>query len=239
MHHRFEQFDILRGLFFIPMFIFHLFSVFDLTKKTNLTDIPFIHSLGLVRNLYIILAGFSVYLSYKAYSNKDSTKKSIKDFYYMRFKRSLIIGLHALIITIVSHYLYPQYGIKFGILHFIALSTLLITPLVHLNNVFITLFALYISTIWNFPKINPFLDTISGASVHFSMADWFPIQKNMKLIILGLLLAQLFMKYIKVYQAKDNIVEQELKWMGENSLELYTSHIIIIMIVYWSLHNYK
>ena len=160
MNLRFEQFDILRGLFFIPMFIFHLFSIFDLTKKTNLTDIPFIHSLGLVRNLYIILAGFSVYLSYKAYLNKDSTKKSIKNFYYLRFKRSIIIGIHALIITILSHYLYPQFGIKFGILHFIALSTLLITPLVHMNNIIITLITLYISTIWDFPKINIFLDIL-------------------------------------------------------------------------------
>lgn len=239
MNNRFEQFDILRGLFFIPMFIFHLFSFYDLNKQTDLTDNSIIHSLGLVRNLYIILAGFSVYLSYKAYLNKETTNKSIKDFYNMRLKRSMIIGVHALIITIISHYLHPQYGIKFGILHFIALSTLLITPLVHLNNVFITLFAFYISTIWSFPKINPFLDTITGASVHFSMADWFPIKKNMKLILLGLLLAQIFMKYIKVYKAKDNRIEQELKWMGENSLELYTSHIVIIMIVYWLLHNKK
>lgn len=236
MNLRFEQFDILRGLFFIPMFIFHLFSMYDLTKRTNLTDIPFIHSLGLVRNLYIILAGFSVYLSYKAYTKKKDTAK---DFYYMRLKRSIMIAFHALLITIVSHYLFPQYGIKFGILHFIALGTLIITPLVHMNNVIITLISLYISTIWKFPKINQLLDTISGASVHFSMADWFPIQKNMKLIILGLLLAQIFMKYINAYKSKETKVEQELKWMGENSLELYTSHFVIIMIIYWSLHNYK
>ena len=71
------------------------------------------------------------------------------------------------------------------------------------------------------------------------MADWFPIQKNMKLIIFGLLLAQIFIKYINPYKTKYTGIEQNLKWMGENSLELYTSHFVIIMIIYWSLHNYN
>ena len=74
MDYRFEQFDILRGSLFIPMFIFHLFSFYDLTNHfgTNYTSIPIIKYLGHVRTIYIILAGYSVYLSYKSTKNKEN-----------------------------------------------------------------------------------------------------------------------------------------------------------------------
>ena len=55
---RYDQIDILRGLFFIPMFIFHLFSFYELVNKfsTNLTSNKILTYFGYVRNLYIILA---------------------------------------------------------------------------------------------------------------------------------------------------------------------------------------
>ena len=134
MSTRFDKIDIIRGLFFIPMFIYHLFSFYDLTSlfKTNWADIPIIKNLGYVRNLYIILAGFSVYLSYKSYQAKKEKNKDIQssDFFKTRLYRTLGVAKYALIISIISHYLFPTYGIKFGILHFIALGTLFISPIV-------------------------------------------------------------------------------------------------------------
>ena len=68
MSSRFEQIDILRGSLFIPMFIFHLFSFYDLTNnfRTDYSSSPYIKYFGYVRTIYIILAGYSLYLSYKS-----------------------------------------------------------------------------------------------------------------------------------------------------------------------------
>ena len=87
---RYEQIDVLRGIFFIPMFIFHLFSSYDLIHnfKSNYSSNPLIKYLGYVRYLYIILAGYSVHLAWKNYKDKCEEKKekiNILGFLYYKF----------------------------------------------------------------------------------------------------------------------------------------------------------
>jgi len=231
MDSRFEQFDILRGSLFIPMFIYHLFSFYDLTNYfgSSYTSNPIIKCLGYVRTIYIILAGYSVYLSYKSSKNKEQ-------FYTNRLKRSFGIVIPALVITFLSHYLYPSFGIKFGILHFIALGTLLISPIAHMNSSLITFICLIITHFWKIPSINHIIDTITGAQVHYSAADWFPLNKNLKFILFGLFLAQIKHKYLKPYKTSNSIINT-FKFMGKHSLELYYSHFIVIMIIYYILKN--
>jgi hypothetical protein len=43
MNTRLDQIDILRGIFFIPMFIYHIFSFYDLYNNTTLSDNPIIN----------------------------------------------------------------------------------------------------------------------------------------------------------------------------------------------------
>ena len=253
---RYSQIDILRGLFFFPMFIFHLFSMYDLTNNfnTSLTSNKLLSFIGNVRDLYILLAGYSVYLSYQSYkeSNKKSNKESsIIDFIKYRLSRSGTIAIHALLITIVSHYLYPNFGIKFGILHFIAVGTLLLAPITALDSPAITFI---IGAIWlyitsnnlipsalgwkpfglDLPNLNEVINTITGKVIHYNMADYFPLNKKLILLICGLFLAQVIHPKLK---ATDNDKTSVLEEMGKNSLELYTSHFIIIMITYYILKN--
>ena len=86
--------DSIRGFSFIPMFIFHLYSTYDLVNsfKTSSTSKPFISFLGLIRNVFILLAGISLGLSshYKKgiaqvqnNSNKDSIIKINKEIDYL------------------------------------------------------------------------------------------------------------------------------------------------------------
>ena len=236
---RYSQIDILRGLFFIPMFIFHLFSFYDLTNNfnTSLSSNNFLSFIGNVRNLYILLAGYSIYLSYKSY--KESNKKSsASGFIKYRFLRSGTIAMHALLITILSHYLYPNYGIKFGILHFIAVGTLVLAPIAALDNSTITFIVgaiwLYITSNNLIPSSNEIVNTITGKFIHYNMADYFPLNTKLILLICGLFLAQVIHPKLKpTKNDKTSILEE----MGKNSLELYTSHFVIIMIAYYILKN--
>jgi len=238
---RYDQIDILRGLFFIPIFIFHLFSFYDLTNNfnTNLTSNNILTYLGYVRNLYIILAGYSLYLSWKSYQENiknNNQKSNIYEFIKYRLARSSTIALHALLITILSHLLFPSYGIKFGILHFIALGTLLISPLATFNNPIITFILsviwLYITSNNLLPMSNPVVNTITGKFIHYSTADYFPLNRNLILLLIGLFLGQTIHPKLKP-MISNNI----FKFIGQNSLELYTSHFIIIMVLYWTLNK--
>jgi uncharacterized membrane protein len=253
---RYSQIDILRGLFFIPMFIFHLFSMYDLTNNfnTSLTSNKLLSFIGNVRDLYILLAGYSVYLSYQSYkeSNKDANKESnMIDFIKYRLSRSGTIAIHALLITAVSHYLYPNFGIKFGILHFIAVGTLILAPITALDSPAITFI---IGAIWlyitsnnliplalgwkpfglDLPFSNEVINTITGKFIHYNMADYFPLNKKLILLICGLFLAQVIHPKLKPTKNDKTSVLEE---MGKYSLELYTSHFIIIMITYYILKN--
>jgi hypothetical protein len=250
---RYSQIDILRGLFFIPMFIFHLFSFYDLTNNfnTNLTSNNFLSFIGNVRDLYILLAGYSIYLSYKSYkeSNKNSSifgksslsglQPSASGFIKYRFLRSGTIAMHALLITVISHFLYPDYGIKFGILHFIALGTLLLAPVAALDSPTITLIFggiwLYITSNNLLPYSNEIINTITGKFIHYNTADYFPLNTKLILLICGLFLGQVIHPKLKPLDKNDKTIV--LEEMGKKSLELYTSHFIIIMIVYYILKN--
>lgn len=236
---RYSQIDILRGLFFIPMFIFHLFSMYDLTNNfnTSVTSNKLLSFIGNVRDLYILLAGYSVYLSYQSYkeSNKNAT---IINFIKYRLSRSGTIAIHALLITVISHYLHPNFGIKFGILHFIAFGTLLLAPITALDSPAITFIIgaiwLYITSNNLIPSSNEVINTITGKIIHYNMADYFPLNTKFILLISGLFLAQVFHKKLKPTKNDKTSVLEE---MGKYSLELYTSHFIIIMIAYYILKN--
>lgn len=238
---RYDQIDILRGIFFFPMFIYHLFSVYDLVKgfKTNYSEIPLINFLGLVRNLYIILAGYSIHLAWINYKNK-TIKPTVLGFIKYKLDRTWSVAKSALLITVISHLLIPEYGIKFGVLHFIALGTLIVAPIGALNSLPITIMFgaiwLYITSNNLIPFSNPIVNTITGKFIHWSAADYFPLDKNLILIIGGLGLGQLITPYLKPSEPLDEEINSPVfKTIGKNSLDLYTTHMLIIMIVYWTL----
>jgi len=229
---RYDQIDILRGWFFIPMFIYHLVSSYDLVHnfRTDYSSNKWIKYLGWVRNLYIILAGYSVHLAWINYKSK-TLKPTILGFIKYKFSRTWTLIKAALLITVISHILFPEYGIKFGILHFIAVGTLIVTPIAALNSQAITVMfgAIWLYITWNnfIPLSNPIVNTITGKFIHWSAADYFPLNKNLILIIGGLLLGQIITPLIKPTQSTSIF-----KKLGQNSLELYTSHILIILIIY-------
>jgi uncharacterized membrane protein len=104
--------DNIRGVAFILMVIQHIFYFYDVSNdyKTELSLNSLISGSGsIARTLFILLAGYSLKLS------NDKSKS--------RVSKSLEIGIHALIITLVTYLLYPNYFVIFGVLHFIALST--------------------------------------------------------------------------------------------------------------------
>ena len=213
--------DNFRGIAFILMFISHIFYFYDISNdyQTDTANGPITKYFGeIARTTFIILAGFSVYMSY----NNNKEENIIK-----RVKRSLEILIHAGLVSLVSYLLYPDNFVRCGILHFIAIGTLLISPLAPS-----TLFAIIVFLIslnFTYPQVNQVIDTITGSNVYYNMMDYFPLNKWLPIMLIGLITAQnIDVNKLKIPFLKDKSI---LTTIGQNSLNLYTGHFVIFMVI--------
>jgi uncharacterized membrane protein len=214
--------DNLRGIAFLFMVFQHIFYFNDVSNnyKTHYSNNEIVDTAGLIaRSMFILLAGYSVSMAY-AKDKKINIKK--------RFKRSLEILSHGIFITGLTYILYPEHFVRFGILHFLAVGTLLISFVSHHKlGAFI---ALLISMGFSYPNINPLIDTITGAHAPASMMDWFPLNKWMPVILSGLVIGQNIdiSKLNLPFLEFDNTITE----IGKNSLNLYTIHVTILLVLY-------
>lgn len=224
--------DNIRSIAFILMIIQHIFYFYDVNNAflTNISSNPLIELSGTVsRTLFIFLTGFSLASSY----SKEKYKNT-KTFLYQKLKRSLLILIHAFIITFVSYIFYPKYYVRFGVLHFIGLSTLLLSIITPYKTLYpiILLLSLYIKlNINKIPHINTIIDTIFGTNIYFNMMDYFPLIKNIPLLLLGMTASTIFDNDLL---SKINILNTQnvLTTIGTNTLNLYTLHFIGLILFY-------
>ena len=219
---RYNIIDNLRGIAFIFMVIQHLFYFYDVSNdyQTKLSENTIINTSGVIaRTMFILLAGYSVYMAYK----KDPENHIQK-----RINKSTEILLHALFITFITYILYPKYFVRFGILHFLALGTLLISFIS--SNKILPIIFLVISLSLNYPKINSYVDVITGASNQYQMMDWFPLASSLPILLCGLIIGQ----HINFNEIQNNLLQSKtiLTELGKNSLNLYTLHVTILLVFY-------
>jgi uncharacterized membrane protein len=211
--------DNLRGIAFIFMVFQHIFYFYDVSThyKTSYSENDIVNISGLIaRTIFILLAGYSVYMTYKK-DNKLHLNK--------RLKRSFEILVHGMILTGLTYILYPDNFIRFGILHFLALGTLIISVIAPYK--IGAIIALILSISVQYPNINPFIDTITGTQAPASMMDWFPLNKWMPVLLSGLIIGQNIDLNIDILKFNNIITD-----IGKNSLNLYTSHVITLLIFY-------
>lgn len=223
--------DNLRGIAFIFMVIHHLFYFYDMSNdyQTKLSKNTIINTSGeIARTMFLLLAGYSVYIAFI----KDSENHISK-----RMKKSIEIFLHALFITFITYVLYPKYFIRFGILHFLALGTLLISLLA--SNKILPIVFLVIGLSFNYPKVNSIVDTITGASINYQMMDWFPLKSSLPILLCGLIIGQ-HLDLSMLPEIKNNFLQSNniLTELGKNSLNLYTLHVTVLLVIY-KLLKYK
>tara|TARA_B110000971_G_scaffold213808_1_gene245090 strand:+ start:280 stop:993 length:714 start_codon:yes stop_codon:yes gene_type:complete len=226
--------DNFRGIAFILMIIHHIFYFYDVSNNysTSYASNMFIDNSGLIaRSIFIFLAGIS--LSFITNKKQDDIKNSNKkqdDFKISlkkRLKRSLEIMMHAAIISLITYIFHPNLFVRFGILHFIALTTFLLSFIAPYPKLALLLFVF--SIFYTPPKINPFVDTITGASLHFNMMDWFPLKPWISIMLSGLIIGHnTNLTVFAPYFSANNIITR----IGQNSLELYTAHVLLLILVY-------
>ena len=112
--------NTLRGIAFIFMFIYHIFVFLKVMTKYDYLNNYFLNFIGIIsRNIFIILVGVSLYLSYINSKDFNIYKKK-------QILRSIKIYIIAMFITLFTYYTIYEYYIIFGVLHFISISVLLL-----------------------------------------------------------------------------------------------------------------
>lgn len=225
MGHRFIALDNLRGIAFILMLIQHLFYFTDVSNNygTSYSSNYIISTIGTIaRSLFLFLVGYSM-----VYSSKK------KDYLKKRIKNSLKILFHALLISILTYIYFPDKYIRFGILHFIGTITLLLGFIVPYEKLYyiLLIFFVYLRNI-NIPNIHPFINLMLKDPQNYFMMDYFPIIKWTPIVLLGMICAS--------NKLDEKIVTKNLLTkIGQNSLELYTGHIFIIILTIYYLIQKK
>jgi len=147
-----------------------------------------------------------------------------------RLDRSFEILLHAMIITFITYMYHPKIFIRFGVLHFISIASLLGSFFIDkkiLTFIFMFLFVIIKPISVN----NKFIDTITGGKINYNMMDYFPLFPWFGLVLFGLFIGK-NSDLTKIDKTFNFIDYTSLTKIGQNSLKLYTSHIILLMVIY-------
>ena len=232
--------NIIRGIAFILMFKYHIFVFIYALTGYNYLDNKYLDVMGFVaRNIFILLVGVSLYLSYKNSKNTTEYKKK-------QLLRSIKIYCIAIYITILTYFVIPENYIVFGVLHFISISILLLFNFV--NNIFILILILilfFIFSNFNIPFIlsnNSFLgyyiNGILGLNIYKNTMDSFPLIKWIPKVILGIFIGYFIHYFYKKHKKNKKKSKKKLQknetiidLIGKNTLLLYAIHIPIIIIV--------
>jgi len=223
--------DTIRGFAVILMIIFHVFVALNLFNSNfyNLNSTP-LYEIGFIaRNTLILLFGISLYLSYINSDNIIEYKKK-------QLKRIKILLICSIIITIATYIFIPDKYIVFGILHFFAISGLILYNFV--DNIPILLFIFIFVSIFNILFYNNSKQSyFTGMFIPFYKytIDHFFIFKYINLIIIGIFIGHILYNNYKKY--KNNLDKQNniFNKIGKNTLFIYMIH---IPILYYLVYTY-
>jgi len=249
---RYESIDILKGVAVIFMIIFHVFyfpNQFGY-KEFNY-DTKLLHFIA--RTAQIIFktgVGLNMYISYyNEEEKKKKTKKTKSEFIKKQLFRVLKLIVLAIFISIFSYLIFGDKFVKFGILHFMSFSSLLLIPFIDSQKILIGIIVIILiiryfvkTNILLFSNVPPKLAFITGIYSRYQSVDHFPLIPWIIFICIGLILGKvitnkknenILIKDNKTYKkVKENKIVKGIEWCGKKSLEIYVIHWIILFIFF-------
>lgn len=244
---RFEKIDFIKGIAVIFMVIFHIFyfpnqygfKEFNYETKTLKT------MARVAQIIFITGVGLNMYISYKSDQEKiKKDKKKKSEFLKKQLYRILKLVVIAIFISVFSYYIFGDMFVKFGILHFMAFSSLLLMPFVDSPKILgvIILIILFVRHLIQkdqkiFYKVPKKLAFITGLYSSYGAVDHFPLVPWIVFICIGLILGRVItnkknQELLEDKKEDKNLVTKGVKWCGKNSLEIYVVHWILLFIFF-------
>lgn len=219
---RIDLVDLARGLALVAMFVFHFaydLSYFGFIETDVATDPPWRWFARGIAGSFLTIVGFSLVLA---------TRKGLNLSAYLR-RLAMVAGAAALV-TLATFFALPDSFIFFGILHHIALASVLALPFLRLPPLALIACA---AIAFALPSVvaQPWLDHdwllwLGFARVPVRSADFVPLFPWFGCVLAGMALAKLALASAgrwRQWQARV-LPARILAWGGRHSLAVYLVH---------------
>lgn len=218
---RFSEIDIVRGVAILLMIVFH--AGFDLDfyelRHFEMDAGIWLIMARTVQFIFILTTGMTLSIAYWKRHAKGSADST-----WSRARHALKLLFWAMVITSVTWKLFGDQFVRFGILHFYAVSILLSIPLLRLRGwnamlglivlgVSIPLSTLSTQSAWLFP--------FGITKPDFFSLDYFPLFPWFGLFLIGVALGGGF--YQK-HRPTIKLTLPPLEWLAQHSLVIYLIH---------------
>lgn len=228
MHARFSEVDFFRGLAVIGMIVYHFFFLLNFF---GLTEVNILHGVWLalarfVQLIFLLGVGISLALVAQKYLESSFSKRRI---YKIFFGHSLIIAFCASVITGFTWLIFPTEFVRFGILHLIASSILLLSSTALYPRVALVIGILVIMStpIFQFLPYESYLYPFGGGG-YIPALDYFPFFPWLSLPAFGIALGHFaFKKFQRRFPAflPERHSIHAIAFFGRHSLVIYMIHI--------------
>ena len=230
---RINWIDSLRGLAIVLMIIFHIAFDLDLLNiyQISLYSGFWFFLARFIEFTFLILFGFSLYLSYK---NSQSYSKFLK----FQLWRGVKLFAIAMLITLITYFIYPQGYIRFGVLHLISMGIIMGALLVRYPKALIAMIflSLIFGAIFNqFYTDTPLLLPFGIMPDKFYTLDYFPTFPWAALIFFGIIAARFFGANSWLINSKKIRRFIFLEKIGQKSLLIYLIHQPVLLGLIWLL----
>lgn len=214
--------DSLRGIAVIWMVIFH--ASYDL-KMFHLVDWNFSEGFWyyfprVIAFTFLFCVGISLNYTH----HPEINWKSLKN-------RSIKLGTAAILISVITYFLFPHQWIYFGTLHCIFLGSILGVLLVNRRKTAFSLLILILLGQYFFSYDIKWLSRL----IQKPSMDFIPIYPWFWAILLGILIGP-HMSRIRLISNMRSI--PFLKFLGQHSLKIYLLHQPVIFGVIWIISNF-
>lgn len=220
--------DIMRGFAVLLMVIFHF--CYDL-NYFNLARFDFYHSSfwtgfrSIIVTLFLLVSGVSLVLANRTRINRT------------RFLRRVgILSAAAIMITITSYFMFPGRTIIIGILHFIAIASLLALPFLHLyfSNLLAGILVIFLGQFLSLSAFdNPWIHWIGFVTHKPPTEDYVPIFPWFGVILIGIYLGQAIIRNSglqrRLSRFPNRAISSPLSFAGRHSLAIYLLHQPVLM----------
>ena len=226
--HRLTAIDALRGAAIVAMIAYHFcfdLTVFRLAPWDFYRDAFWIVARGAIVSSFLLLVGISLVLA-----RRDGVPAT-------RFwRRTALIAAAAVAVSAGSYLMYPQSFIYFGILHAIAVGSVLARPLVPMPLAALALGAIAIA-LGNSVAL-PFFDAPLASIVGLTTTkppteDYVPLLPWLGVVLVGIAAGHALARTGFAAVAFLDRAPRWLAWLGRHSLLVYLAHQPILLGLLW------
>ena len=216
---RFGAIDGLRGLAICLMVAYHFafdLAWFRVIRADFNNDLFWLGARAVIVTLFLGLVGVSLVLARRAHPGTRPF-----------WRRVMLIAGCAVLVSIASYLTFPQTFITFGILHCIALSSVIARPLIDFPRVALLagIAIVALGATVQLPWLDaPWLNWIGMMTHKPPTQDYVPLFPWLGVVLIGVALGEALVRDPRKLGTAGRLTPDWLAWLGRHSLIVYLAH---------------